>query len=106
MRISRIFENFKNSSIYKIYRNFQDVPARFYLVGGALRNFALNQDAYDIDIIVLDSDPEKLSKEISKKVKGYPFPILDPEKMAIFPAHMVNAPVGIRTVDWIKSWKV
>ena len=43
---------------------------------------------------------------ISKKVKGYPFPILDPEKMAVFPAHMVNAPVGIRTVDWIKSWKV
>jgi branched-chain amino acid transport system substrate-binding protein len=42
---------------------------------------------------------------ISKKVKGYPFPILDPEKMAIFPAHQVNAPVGIRTEDWIKSWE-
>ena len=42
---------------------------------------------------------------ISKKVKGYPFPILDPDRMAIFPAHQVNAPAGIRTEDWIKSWK-
>ena len=43
---------------------------------------------------------------ISKKVSGYPFPILDPARMAIFPAHQVNAPVGIRTEDWIKGWKV
>lgn len=43
---------------------------------------------------------------ISKKVKGYSFPILDPDRMAIFPAHQVNAPVGIRTEDWIKGWKV
>jgi branched-chain amino acid transport system substrate-binding protein len=43
---------------------------------------------------------------VSKKVKGYPFPILDSERMAIFPAHQVNAPVGIRTEDWIDSWKV
>ena len=42
----------------------------------------------------------------SKKIKGYPFPILDPDRMAIFPSHMVNAPVGIRTEDWIKSWEV
>jgi branched-chain amino acid transport system substrate-binding protein len=42
---------------------------------------------------------------ISKKVKGFPFPILDPERMGIFPSHMVNAPVGIGTVDWITSWK-
>ncbi len=42
---------------------------------------------------------------ISKKVKGYSFPILDPERMAIFPAHQVNAPAGIGTADWIKSWK-
>ena len=43
---------------------------------------------------------------ISKKVKGFDFPILDPERMSIFPAHQVNAPAGIRTEDWIKSWKV
>jgi len=42
---------------------------------------------------------------ISKKVSGFEFPILDPERMAIFPAHQVNAPVGIRTEDWIESWK-
>jgi len=41
---------------------------------------------------------------ISKKVEGYPFPILDPEKMLVFPAHQVNAPAGVRTEDWIKSW--
>lgn len=43
---------------------------------------------------------------ISKKVKGFDFPILDPDKMAIYPSHMVNAPVGIRTEDWINSWSV
>jgi branched-chain amino acid transport system substrate-binding protein len=43
---------------------------------------------------------------ISKKVKGFDFPILDPGKMAIFPAHMVNAPVGMRTEDWINGWVV
>jgi branched-chain amino acid transport system substrate-binding protein len=42
----------------------------------------------------------------SKLVPGYPFPILDPDRTEVFPAHMVNAPVGIRTVDWINSWKV
>lgn len=41
---------------------------------------------------------------ISKKVKGFAFPILDPDKMAIYPSHMVNAPAGIRTEDWINSW--
>lgn len=43
---------------------------------------------------------------VSKKVKGFPFPILDPDKMAIYPDHQVNAPAGIRTEDWIKGWKV
>ena len=42
---------------------------------------------------------------ISKKVKGYSFPILDPERLGVFPAFMVNAPPGIRTEDWIESWK-
>jgi branched-chain amino acid transport system substrate-binding protein len=41
----------------------------------------------------------------SKGVPEFPFPILDPKRMEVFPAHVVNAPVGIRTVDWINSWK-
>jgi branched-chain amino acid transport system substrate-binding protein len=41
----------------------------------------------------------------SKKIKGFPFPILDPDRMEIFPSHMVNAPDGIRTEDWISGWK-
>jgi branched-chain amino acid transport system substrate-binding protein len=41
---------------------------------------------------------------ISKKVKGFDFPILDPDRMAVYPSHMVNAPVGIKTVDWINGW--
>ncbi|MFB0521840.1 MAG: ABC transporter substrate-binding protein [Desulfatiglandales bacterium] len=42
----------------------------------------------------------------SKKVPEFPFPILDPRRLEVFPAHMVNAPVGVRTVDWIQGWKV
>ena len=40
---------------------------------------------------------------ISKLTPKYPFPILD--KMEIFPAAQVNAPIGMKTVDWINSWK-
>lgn len=43
---------------------------------------------------------------ISKKVSGYPFPILDPARMEIFSTQQVNAPAGISTEDWIKGWKV
>ncbi len=42
----------------------------------------------------------------TKLTPNYPFPILDPNRMEVFPAHMVNAPVGIRTEDWINSWQV
>ncbi len=42
----------------------------------------------------------------SKRVPEFPFPILDPKRLEVFPAHVVNPPVGIRTVDWINSWKV
>jgi branched-chain amino acid transport system substrate-binding protein len=41
----------------------------------------------------------------TKLTPKYPFPILDPKRMEVFPASQVNAPVGIRTVDWINSWK-
>jgi branched-chain amino acid transport system substrate-binding protein len=40
---------------------------------------------------------------ITKLTPKYPFPILD--KMEIFPAAQVNAPIGMKTVDWINSWK-
>ncbi|MBS3754256.1 MAG: ABC transporter substrate-binding protein [Desulfobacterales bacterium] len=41
----------------------------------------------------------------TKKVKSFDFPILEPENSSIFPAHEVNTPVGLRTVDWIDSWE-
>jgi len=41
----------------------------------------------------------------SKRVSDFPFPILDPNRLEVFPAHMVNPPVGIRTVDWINGWR-
>jgi len=41
----------------------------------------------------------------SKLTPKYPFPILDPKRMEVFPAIQVNPPVGIKTVDWINSWK-
>jgi branched-chain amino acid transport system substrate-binding protein len=40
---------------------------------------------------------------ITKLTPKYPFPILD--KTEVFPAAQVNPPVGIKTVDWINSWK-
>ena len=42
---------------------------------------------------------------ITKLTPKYPFPILDPKRLEVFPASQVNAPVGVRTVDWINSWK-
>ncbi|MCB2227118.1 MAG: ABC transporter substrate-binding protein [Desulfarculaceae bacterium] len=42
---------------------------------------------------------------ISKMTKDYPFPILDPDRLMVFPSFQVNAPAGISTEDWIGSWK-
>jgi branched-chain amino acid transport system substrate-binding protein len=42
---------------------------------------------------------------ITKMTKDYPFPILDPDRLEVFPSFQVNAPAGLRTEDWIKGWK-
>jgi poly(A) polymerase len=78
MKISKIFENFRKSSIFKLYKSFENIEEKFYIVGGSLRNFALNQDSYDLDIVLIDGEPEKISKEIAKKIKGFYF-LLDEE---------------------------
>lgn len=39
----------------------------------------------------------------TKKVAAYPFPILD--KVEIYPAEMAIAPVGQKSVDWVKTIK-
>lgn len=43
---------------------------------------------------------------ITKKVAQYPFPILDPDRLEVFPSFQVNAPAGITTEDWINGWQV
>lgn len=73
MRISKIFENFRKSSVFEIYKYFEDINYKFYIVGGAIRNSALNEDTCDIDIVLIDGNPEIVSKEISKRVKGFYF---------------------------------
>lgn len=40
---------------------------------------------------------------VTKKVTGYPFPILD--KMAIYPADMITTPVGQKSPEWVKTIK-
>jgi len=42
---------------------------------------------------------------ITKLTPKYPFPTLDPKRLEVYTAAQVNAPVGIKTVDWINSWK-
>ncbi len=40
---------------------------------------------------------------ITKMTAKYPFPTLD--KTEVFSAAQVNPPIGMKTVDWINSWK-
>jgi branched-chain amino acid transport system substrate-binding protein len=40
---------------------------------------------------------------VTKKVAGYPFPVLD--KMAIYPADLVTTPVGQKSPEWVKTLK-
>ncbi|OWW18095.1 branched-chain amino acid ABC transporter substrate-binding protein [Noviherbaspirillum denitrificans] len=40
---------------------------------------------------------------VTKKVAGYPFPVLD--KMAIYPADLVTTPVGQKSPEWVKTVK-
>ena len=42
---------------------------------------------------------------ITKMTPQYLFPILDPKRLEVFPAKDVIAPVGTKTVDWIKVGK-
>ncbi|MCF8034084.1 MAG: ABC transporter substrate-binding protein [Desulfarculaceae bacterium] len=42
---------------------------------------------------------------ISKMTKDYPFPILDPDRLEVFPSFQVNAPAGLSTEEWIAGWK-
>ncbi len=59
-------------------------------------NITIRQDHNAIEDVLIG---------FSKLTPKYPFPVLDPKRMEVFPASQVNAPVGIRTVDWINSWK-
>jgi branched-chain amino acid transport system substrate-binding protein len=59
----------------------------------------------DITIREDHSAVEDVLVGFSKLTPKYPFPILDPKRMEVFPANQVLPPVGIRTVDWINSWK-
>lgn len=43
---------------------------------------------------------------VVKKSPEYDFPVIDFETAVVYPAHIVNAPVGTRTEDWIESWRV
>jgi branched-chain amino acid transport system substrate-binding protein len=40
---------------------------------------------------------------VTKKVPGYPFPVLD--KIAIFPADLVTTPVGQKSPEWVRTLK-
>lgn len=58
--------------------------------------------------LVIDKDHnarEDCLVGISKMTKDYPFPILDPARLMVFPSFQVNAPAGISTEDWINSWQ-
>lgn len=58
------------------------------------------------DQVTIREDGQGLEDQLlgtTKKVAGYPFPILD--KIEIYPAEMAIAPVGQKSVDWVKTVK-
>jgi branched-chain amino acid transport system substrate-binding protein len=74
-------------------------------IAKALGNMSLETPSGYLSIDKDHNAREDCLVGISKKVKEYPFPILDPDKLEVFPSFQVNAPAGITTEDWIKSWK-
>ncbi len=75
-------------------------------IAKALGNLSLETPS---GYLVIDADHnarEDCLVGLTKKTKRFPFPILDPKTMMVFPSFQVNAPAGIRTEDWIASWKV
>jgi branched-chain amino acid transport system substrate-binding protein len=75
-------------------------------IGVAMSGLALETPSGFLYIDEDHNGREDVLLGFTKKVKEYPFPILDPDRMEVFPAHLVNAPAGMRTEDWIKGWKV
>jgi branched-chain amino acid transport system substrate-binding protein len=58
------------------------------------------------DQVTIRDDGQGLEDQllgVTKKVAAYPFPILD--KIEIYPAEMAIAPVGQKSVDWVKTIK-
>jgi branched-chain amino acid transport system substrate-binding protein len=75
-------------------------------IAAAMKGLAIETPSGYLHIDQDHNGREDVLVGFTKKVEGYPFPILDPKRMEVFPAHMVNAPAGVRTEDWIQSWKV
>jgi branched-chain amino acid transport system substrate-binding protein len=74
-------------------------------VGKAMANLSLETPSGYLTIGADHNAREDCLVGISKKVEGYPFPILDPARLEVFPSFEVNAPSGISTEAWIKGWK-
>jgi branched-chain amino acid transport system substrate-binding protein len=58
------------------------------------------------DQVTIREDGQGLEDQLlgmTRKVAAYPFPILD--KIEIYPAEMAIAPVGQKSVDWVKTLK-
>jgi branched-chain amino acid transport system substrate-binding protein len=74
-------------------------------IADALGNMSLETPSGYLSINKDHNGREDCLVGITKKTKDYPFPILDPARLEVFPSFEVNAPAGMTTEDWIKGWK-
>lgn len=119
--VQEFHKRYKKYPTYPSYHAFQAIASyktavekANSLVGGwpgieqiakALGNMSLETPSGYLSIDRDHNAREDCLVGISKKVKGYPFPILDPDRRMVFPSFQVDAPSGITTEAWIKSWK-
>ncbi|VVE13593.1 ABC transporter substrate-binding protein [Pandoraea cepalis] len=72
-------------------------------VADALHKFTFQSMA---STVTIREDGQGLEDElygVTRKVKGYPFPIID--KIEIYPGAMINNPVGKPAMEWLKTVK-
>ena len=112
-------KRYKKYPTYPSYHAFQAIASyktavekASSLVGGwpgieqiakALGNMSLETPSGYLTIDRDHNAREDCLVGISKKVKGYPFPILDPDRRMVYPSIQVDATSGLTTEDSINK---
>jgi len=78
--MNKIIEKIKNDEIINLIKSHPE-QAKIFLVGGVFRDFYLNKDNFDKDIVVFNSDAEDFAKKLAKSIHATFIPLDEENKI-------------------------